>query len=216
MINQQVNSTKTEPVQINYDQMKGPFQYAPFTIDHPGQPEDDFSVKDPTVKTLDRSRLCLSPFNVNHEVSFLFSFLRFLMKGFPSSKNQATFNYWHSPKKVKRLLKVSRIRRNSNPDLQNFSKPKSTSMKKQGNIPIFLIWANRTAFHHVINVLSFSCPVAQFKTTQILESHLFIDNDSSGYNHSVKARTHLCYISHSQTCRCPLELNFNICKQWIN
>ncbi|CAD8171250.1 unnamed protein product [Paramecium pentaurelia] len=69
MINQQVNSTKTEPVQNNYDLMRGPFQYTPFTIDHPGQPEDDYSVKDPTVKTLDRSKQCLSPFNINHEIS---------------------------------------------------------------------------------------------------------------------------------------------------
>ncbi|CAD8053235.1 unnamed protein product [Paramecium primaurelia] len=69
MINQQVNSTKTEPVQNNYDQMRGPFQYTPFTIDHPGQPEDDYSVKDPTVKTLDRSKQCLSPFNINNEIS---------------------------------------------------------------------------------------------------------------------------------------------------
>ncbi|CAK74170.1 unnamed protein product (macronuclear) [Paramecium tetraurelia] len=100
----------------------GPFQYTPFTINHPGQPDDDYSVKDPTVKTLDRSKQCLSPYNVNHEVSFLFTFLRSPMKGFPLSKIPIAFNYCHSTQKLQRPLKHFKTIGNSKQNMQNFSK----------------------------------------------------------------------------------------------
>ncbi|CAD8085631.1 unnamed protein product [Paramecium sonneborni] len=105
MINQQVNFTKTEPVQNNYDQMRGPFQYSPFTIDHPGQPDDDNSVKDPTVKTIDRFKLCLSPFNANNEISnegisFIQEGSSFQLLAF-TQKSQETTKGFQNKKKLK-------------------------------------------------------------------------------------------------------------------
>lgn len=87
------------------------------------------------------------------------------MKGFPSSKNPVTFNYWHLPKKVMRLLKVSKTKRNSNQNLQIFSRKNSTLMKKQRNIPIFLIWVNKIIYHHVLTIYISSCLIAQLKIT---------------------------------------------------
>ncbi|CAD8087113.1 unnamed protein product [Paramecium primaurelia] len=70
MRNDNVISTKTEPIFNNYDLFKGPFQYSPFTIGHPDQPDDDHSVRDPTVKTIEKSKFTLSPIHTNQEVLF--------------------------------------------------------------------------------------------------------------------------------------------------
>ncbi|CAK85569.1 unnamed protein product (macronuclear) [Paramecium tetraurelia] len=70
MRNDHVISTKTEPIFNNYDLFQGPFQYSPFTIGHPDQPEDDHSVRDPTVKTIEKSKFSLSPMHTNQEVLF--------------------------------------------------------------------------------------------------------------------------------------------------
>ncbi|CAD8077142.1 unnamed protein product [Paramecium primaurelia] len=195
MINQQVNSTKTEPVQNNYDQMKGPFQYTPFTIDHPGQPEDDYSVKDPTVKTLDRSRLCQSPFNANHEIlNERFSFIQepsnFQLLAFTQKSYETTKGFQNQKKLKPKFADLFKEKFNINEKAKKYSY--IFDLGQQDNISS-----------------------SQLKITQILESLLFIDNDSSDYNHSIKIFKHLCYISHSQTHRCNYQLTINICNKWI-
>ncbi|CAD8092801.1 unnamed protein product [Paramecium sonneborni] len=69
MRNDNVISPKTEPIFNNYDLFKGPFQYTPFTVGHPDQPDDDHSVRDPTVKTIEKSRMSLSPIHTYQKMS---------------------------------------------------------------------------------------------------------------------------------------------------
>ncbi|CAD8083146.1 unnamed protein product [Paramecium sonneborni] len=142
MINQQVNSTKTEPVQNNYDQMKGPFQYSPFTIDHPGQPDDDYSIKDPTVKTLDRSKLCLSPFNVNNEISnerisFIQEASSFQLLAF-TQKSQETTKGFKNEKKLKtKFAELLRDKIKLNDKVKKYSY--IFDLEQQENTPLFLL-----------------------------------------------------------------------------
>ncbi|KAM3146837.1 hypothetical protein pb186bvf_000991 [Paramecium bursaria] len=61
----QTESDKDSPIEImrgNLSPGTGPFQYGPLQrLEHPIQPDDDVSIKDPTIKTVDRSRLSHSP-----------------------------------------------------------------------------------------------------------------------------------------------------------
>ncbi|CAD8180598.1 unnamed protein product [Paramecium pentaurelia] len=145
MINQQVNSTKTEPVQNNYDQMKGPFQYTPFTIDHPGQPEDDYSVKDPTVKTLDRSRLCQSPFNANHEIlNERFSFIQepsnFQLLAFTQKSYETTKGFQNQKKLKPKFADLLKDKININEKTRKYSY--IFDLGQQDNIPSFVLQPN--------------------------------------------------------------------------
>ncbi|CAD8077119.1 unnamed protein product [Paramecium sonneborni] len=60
---------KTEPDKLNkfsQNDMRGPFIYEPLqNIAHPIQPEDDISIKDPTLKTVDKSRISQSYYRNN-------------------------------------------------------------------------------------------------------------------------------------------------------
>ncbi|CAK70187.1 unnamed protein product (macronuclear) [Paramecium tetraurelia] len=60
---------KTEPDKLSRfhsSDMRGPFKYEPLqNISHPIQPDDDVSVRDPTLRTVDKSKLSQSQYQIN-------------------------------------------------------------------------------------------------------------------------------------------------------
>ncbi|CAD8170789.1 unnamed protein product [Paramecium octaurelia] len=220
MINQQVNSTKTEPVQINYDQMKGPFQYAPFTIDHPGQPEDDFSVKDPTVKTVDRSRLCLSPFNVNHEISnerisFIQEPSNFQLLAFTQKSQETTKGFQNQRKLKPKFAELLKSKININEKVRKYSY--IFDLGQLDSIPSFVLQPN-SKLHKYWSLIYLLIMIVQVIIIPLKLAHIYVIfltlklvdallNSISTFAINGQIETHLITIIHHY---CKSQLIFDI------
>ncbi|CAD8054868.1 unnamed protein product [Paramecium sonneborni] len=97
---------KTEPdklSRISSTDMRGPFKYEPLqNIAHPIQPEDDFSIKDPTLKTVDKSRISQSFYRINSPQ------LSFRSKTSQSEPEESPFVLSFPPKQLENIRKRSK------------------------------------------------------------------------------------------------------------
>ncbi|CAD8139120.1 unnamed protein product [Paramecium pentaurelia] len=99
---------KTEPDKLSkfyQNDMRGPFKYEPLqNIAHPIQPEDDISIKDPTLKTVDKSRISQSFFQNNSPQ------LSFRSKTYKSEPEESPFVLSFPPKQQENIRRRTKSR----------------------------------------------------------------------------------------------------------
>ncbi|CAD8135791.1 unnamed protein product [Paramecium octaurelia] len=103
-----MRKNKTEPDKLSRfypNDMRGPFKYEPLqNIAHPIQPEDDISIKDPTLKTVDKSRISQSFYQNNSPQ------LSFRSRTQKSEPEESPFVLSFPPKQLENMRKRTKSR----------------------------------------------------------------------------------------------------------